>query len=325
MAQQETQPTISVKDLAAKFNWERVTGDEESLQRKLVTAETNRSGLELAGYFPNTVTKRLTILGDKEILYIEQEMDEVSQRRSFEFLTGEDTPAIVIAHGHECPAILAEIAIRKNFPIFKTAVETAHTIVNVTNYLDEKLAHSIIIHGELMRIYGIGVMITGPSGMGKSEIALELIKKGHQLIADDRIDCYRIHNVLVGRTPKMLEGFMELRGVGIINVGRMYGVGAFAHQTNIDFQIELVSFDGNEEYDRVGIEEKEYSEIMGVKILKMRIPVSGGRPMSTIIETAVTNYLLLQDGFDSAKEFEEMVLKKIAANKEEDEDNAALS
>lgn len=319
---QETQPTISVRDLAAKFAWEQVTGDENSLKRRLVTAETNRPGLELTGYFPNTVAKRLTILGDKEILYIDQEMDEVSQRKSFEFLTGEDTPAIVIAHGHQCPPILTEIAIRKNFPIFKTAVETAHTIVNVTNYLDERLAHSIIIHGELMQIYGVGVMITGDSGMGKSEIALELIKKGHQLVADDRIDCYRIHNVLVGRTPKMLEGFMELRGVGIINIGRMYGVGAFAHQTNIDFQIELVSFDGEEEYDRVGIEEKEYSEIMGVKILKMRIPVSGGRPMSAIIETAVTNYLLLQDGFDSAKEFEEIVLKKIAENKEGNDDES---
>ena len=134
--------------MAAKFAWEQVTGDENSLKRRLVTAETNRPGLELTGYFPNTVAKRLTILGDKEILYIDQEMDEVSQRKSFEFLTGENTPAIVIAHGHQCPPILAEIAIRKNFPIFKTAVETPQTIVNVTNYLDERLAHSINIHGE---------------------------------------------------------------------------------------------------------------------------------------------------------------------------------
>lgn len=325
MTMHETASTISLRDLVAQFNWERVTGDDATLERLLETAATNRPGLELSGYFPNTAAKRLAILGDKEIGYIEQEMDEVSQRRSFEFITGEDTPAIVICHGHECPPILAEIALRKNFPIFRTPVETAHTIVNVTNFLDEKLAHSIIIHGELMRIHGVGVMITGNSGMGKSEIALELIQKGHQLVADDRIDCYRIHNQLIGRTPKMLEGFMELRGVGIINIGRMYGVGSFAHQTQINFQIELVPFDGNEEYDRVGIEEKEYSEIMGLKILKMRIPVSGGRPMSTIIEAAVTNFLLLQEGFDSAKEFEEMVLKAIAGNKTEEETDGTVS
>lgn len=311
-------PSIEVRDLQEKFLWEQVTGDQESLKRTLITAETNRPGLELTGYFTDTVLQRLNILGEKEIRFINEEMDEVSQRRSFEFMTNDITPGILICHGRECPAILFEIAQRKNFPVFRTPVETAHAIVNVTNYLDERLAHSIIIHGELVRIYGVGVMITGSSGMGKSEIALELIKRGHQLVADDRIDCYRIHNELIGRTSKMLEGFMELRGVGIINIGRMYGIGSFAHQTRIDFQIELVPFDGDEEYDRVGIEEKEYSEYMGINILKMRIPVSGGRPMSTIIETAVTNYMLLQEGYDSAKEFEERVLKEIAANKGEE-------
>ena len=170
MTMHETASTISLRDLVAQFNWERVTGDDTTLERLLETAATNRPGLELSGYFPNTAAKRLAILGDKEIGYIEQEMDEVSQRRSFEFITGEDTPAIVICHGHECPPILAEIALRKNFPIFRTPVETAHTIVNVTNFLDEKLAHSIIIHGELMRIHGVGVMITGNSGMAKGGV-----------------------------------------------------------------------------------------------------------------------------------------------------------
>ena len=172
----------------------------------------------------------------------------------------------------------------------------------------------------MVRVSGVGVLITGKSGMGKSEIALELIKRGHQLVGDDRIDCYKIHDELVGRTTPMLEGFMELRGVGIINISRMYGVGAIAHETQIEFQIDLEPFNDSYEYDRVGIEEKEYNEILGIKILKMTIPVSQGRPMSSVIETAVTNFLLLKDGLDSAKEFEERVLSQISENKKEELD-----
>lgn len=149
---------------------------------------------------------------------------------------------------------------------------------------------------------------------------MELIKRGHQLVGDDRIDCYKIHDDLVGRTTPMLEGFMELRGVGIINVSRMYGVGAVAHETQIEFEIDLEPFNDSYEYDRVGIEEKEYNEILGIKILKMTIPVSQGRPMSSVIETAVTNFLLLKDGLDSAKEFEERVLAQISENKKEEFD-----
>ena len=248
---------VIVRDLAKKFMWTIVTGDSDSLNRPLTLADTNRPGLELAGYFPDTQTKRLVVLGDKEIGYIEEQMDEISQRRSFEFLTGDNTPCIVVAHGHECPPVLKEIAQRKNFPVFKTEHQTSHAIVSITNYLDECLAESVIIHGELVRVFGVGVLITGRSGMGKSEIALELIKRGHQLVGDDRIDCYKIHDDLVGRTTPMLEGFMELRGVGIINVSRMYGVGAVAHETQIEFQIDLEPFNDSYEYDRVGIEEKE--------------------------------------------------------------------
>lgn len=309
---------VCVKHLAEKFMWDIVTGDVKSLERPVTLPDTNRAGLELAGYFPDSQTKRLVILGEKEMGYIDEVMDEVSQRRSFEFLTSENTPCIIIAHGYECPTVLKEIAERKNFPIFKTKHKTTAVVVAVTNYLDECLAESVILHGELVRVHGVGVMITGKSGMGKSEIALELIKRGHQLVADDRIDCYAMHNTLIGRTAPLLEGFMELRGVGIINIGRMFGVGAYARKTEVELQIDLEPYDSDFDYDRVGIEEKEYVDILGVKIMRIRIPVSSGRPMSTIIETAVINFLLLKEGLDSAKEFEERVLSQIAENKEEE-------
>lgn len=310
---------VVVKDLVEKFMWKVITGDAKALQRPLTQVDTNRPGLELAGYFPGTQVKRLVVLGEKEMGYIHTEMDEISQRRAFEYLTGPKTPAIVISNGNECPEILKEIAERKNFPVFVSNEKTSLVIVNVTNYLDERLAKSVIIHGELVRVHGVGVLITGHSGMGKSEIVLELIQRGHQLVADDRVDCFRIHNQLIGRPTPMIEGFMELRGVGIIDVEKMYGIAAITKQTNVDLMITLEPFKTTSDYDRVGIEEKEYQEILGIKILEMRIPVSAGRPMATIIETAVMNYLLLAQGTDSAKEFEEKVLQEIANNRDDEE------
>ena len=313
---------VTVKEFADYFQFEQLTGDEQSLRRSIELTDTNRPGLELAGFFDYSQAKRLVILGDKEIAYIAT-MSEQSQKRSFDFLTGEETPAIVITRGHECPQILRECALEKNFPVFCCEEKTNHTIVNIITWLDERLAKSVSVHGELLIIYGIGVMICGESGMGKSEIALELIKRGHQLVADDRVDCYRIHNHLVGKSPQLLEGMLELRGVGVINIARMYGVGAVAHKANVDIQITLEEFDPRANYDRVGIEEKQCVNILDVAIPKITIPVREGRSMGVIIESAVTNYMLAKDGLDSAKEFEQRVLEFIEKNKEESD--AAVS
>ena len=313
---------VTVKEFADYFQFEQLTGDEQSLRRSIELTDTNRPGLELAGFFDYSQAKRLVILGDKEIAYIAT-MSEQAQKRSFDFLTGEETPAIVITRGHECPQILRECALEKNFPVFCCEEKTNHTIVNIITWLDERLAKSVSVHGELLIIYGTGVMICGESGMGKSEIALELIKRGHQLVADDRVDCYRIHNHLVGRSPQLLEGMLELRGVGVINIARMYGVGAVAHKANVDIQITLEEFDPRANYDRVGIEEKKMVSILDVDVPKITIPVREGRSMGVIIESAVTNYMLAKDGLDSAKEFEQRVLEFIEKNKEESD--AAVS
>lgn len=310
---------VTVRDLVRRFDWSLVAGNDAALKRTIDDAETTRPGLELAGFFPKKQSRRLIILGDTELDFINENMDEVSQRRAFEWLTAPRTPAIIVTNDQECPPILQEIAIRKNFPVLSSPHKTGHVIVSVTNYLDEMLAKSIIMHGELVQIYGVGVLITGSSGMGKSEIVLELIRRGHQLVADDRVDIFHIHNQLIGKAVRMIEGFMELRGVGIIDVKRMYGVSSIADSCDIDFIVHLEPFTAGTDYDRVGIEEKEYEEILGVKVLKMRIPVTYGRPMSTIIETAVTNYLLLREGFDSAKEFEERVLQEIARNQDKED------
>ena len=306
--------SVSVKALVEAFDFEQITGDEESLNRQIVMADTNRPGLELAGFFENSQVKCLVVLGDKEIAYIST-MSVQKQRRAFDFITNEITPAIIITKGHKCPDVLKRCAKRKNFPVLSSESATTRLIVDLVAFLDEKLASSQCLHGGLLSIYGKGVLIRGESGMGKSEIALELIKRGHLLVADDRVDCYRIHNKIVGKAPELLSGMLEIRGIGIINVARMFGVSSVLPKTQVDFQVNLEMWKPDQDYDRVGIEEKKHENILGVDIPKIVVPVREGRSMAVIIESAVTNYMLSEMGMDSAKEFEQRVLDYIEKNK----------
>ena len=312
----EEQNIVKVRTLVENFDFIQITGDDASLERPIVIADTNRPGLELAGYFENSQQKRLVILGDKEIAYIAT-MSVHKQRKSFDFITNEQTPAIIVTKGHKCPDVLKRYAKRKNFPIFLSSSPTYRLIVDIVAFLDEQLATSMCIHGGLLSIYGKGVLIRGESGMGKSEIALELIKRGHLLVADDRVDCYRIHNKIVGKAPELLREMLEIRGIGVINVSRMFGVSSVLPKAEINFQVNLDPWKADQDYDRVGIEEKKHENILGIDIPKIVVPVREGRSMAVIIESAVTNYMLSVMGMDSAKEFEQRVLDYIEKNKNE--------
>ena len=312
----EEQNIVKVRTLVENFDFIQITGDDASLERPIVIADTNRPGLELAGYFENSQQKRLVTLGDKEIAYIAT-MSVHKQRKSFDFITNEQTPAIIVTKGHKCPDVLKRYAKRKNFPIFLSSSPTYRLIVDIVAFLDEQLATSMCIHGGLLSIYGKGVLIRGESGMGKSEIALELIKRGHLLVADDRVDCYRIHNKIVGKAPELLREMLEIRGIGVINVSRMFGVSSVLPKAEINFQVNLEPWKADQDYDRVGIEEKKHENILGIDIPKIVVPVREGRSMAVIIESAVTNYMLSVMGMDSAKEFEQRVLDYIEKNKNE--------
>lgn len=312
----EEQNIVKVRTLVENFDFIQITGDDASLERPIVIADTNRPGLELAGYFENSQQKRLVILGDKEIAYIAT-MSVHKQRKSFDFISNEQTPAIIVTKGHKCPDVLKRYAKRKNFPIFLSSSPTYRLIVDIVAFLDEQLATSMCIHGGLLSIYGKGVLIRGESGMGKSEIALELIKRGHLLVADDRVDCYRIHNKIVGKAPELLREMLEIRGIGVINVSRMFGVSSVLPKAEINFQVNLEPWKADQDYDRVGIEEKKHENILGIDIPKIVVPVREGRSMAVIIESAVTNYMLSVMGMDSAKEFEQRVLDYIEKNKNE--------
>ena len=310
---------VFVKDLKETFNLLQVSGDEESLKRWIIVPDVNRPGLELSGYVRSNDLKRVNILGNKELEYLKAIENSETLSARYNTITDAYTPCIIISEGNECPSKLLEIAQAKNFPIFISQDKTYRLVVQLIAYLDEKLAPNDTFHGVMMNIYGIGVMLKGESGIGKSELALELIKRGHMLVADDRVDIYRVHNDLICRAPELLENVLELRGVGVIDVTYLYGTTSTLKQTNLDLIIELVPFDANRITDRIGANDRKTINILGLDKPLMEIPVKEGRSMGVIVESAVANYRLIMNGVDTAKMFEEKITAYIQARNQNKE------
>lgn len=299
-----------IRDFKNHFGFHQICGNEQSLDRWIIVPDVNRPGLELAGFFDHTEPRRVVIIGLKEIAFIEQ-MSHEDQWQRFDMLLDGWTPAIVIAHGLNCPEILYQVAQQKNFPIFVTDIATSQIMIDIITYLDEQLSPVEYVHGVLINVYGKGVLITGASGMGKSEIALELIRHGHILIADDRVDVKRTHGQLFGQPPALLAGMIEIRGIGIMSVTQMFGASSTMSKSNIDFVIELEPWDDAKDYLRAGIEPTEPYTILGLSIPKLTFPVREGRNMAMLVESAVTDFTLKGRGFDSAKDFEEKVYQML--------------
>lgn len=308
--------SITLEKLIDCNEYERVTGDDTSLQRQVCIAEINRPGFELAGFFKHSDFRRIVLLGEKESAFIE-EMGEARQKEIFPLLLTHETPCIIIAKGKPVPKILEEIANKQNFPIFVTANATGRVAIELTNKLDIELAPETLMHGVFLNIYGKGVIIRGDSGIGKSEIALELIKRGHLLVADDAIELYHRGQSIVGKAPEVLFNLLEIRGIGVIDVSKMFGISSTLDKDRVDLIIQLDRWVPSKEYTRIGFEEKSaYEDILGIDIPKVVVPVSSGRSMSVIIESAVMNMRLKDSGIDSSKEFIDRILKNIDKNKE---------
>ena len=307
---------VMIQEIVDFFGLEQLTGNAESLNRWVVIPDVNRPGFELSGYFKPTEPRRVVIIGNKEIEYIGH-LSEEEQRSRFPSITDGLTPMLIITKNNEIPPILKEVAIERNFPIFRTSIDTYRIMVDLITFLDEKLAPEETLSGDLMVIYGVGVLLTGESGMGKSEIAMELMRDGQVLVADDRVDIQKIHNNLYGHAPELLRGMLEIRGIGIIDVERMFGANILSKRNRIDLVINLVRYNASEEYERIGDEMTGYTQIMGVKIPAMSLPVSSGRSMRALVETAVTNYLLKQEGYNSTEEFKERLHAELLRKNQE--------
>ncbi len=312
------QKRVFLRQIKEFFELKQLTGDEDTLERCIYVADVNRPGLELAGYHFLKQPRRAMVIGNKEMEFINQYMNEEEQRERFLPLFSDNVPVIIVTDGNDVPGILLEMAERMNFPIFSTDVPTTRFVVDLASFLDEMLSEETTVSGVLMDVYGKGVLITGISGIGKSEAALELMRDGHALIADDRVDIQRYHNHLVGFSPEILRGLLEIRGIGIIDARGMFGASSFKSRSNIDFVIRLVpgSQEQADEFVRIGDESSQEITILGVRLPLIVLPVMSGRSTYVLIETAVANFMSKEQGNDSAKAFRRNLSSLLKQNNE---------
>ncbi len=309
------QKVVAVRELVEELGLKQLTGNDEALDRDIEVPEIFRPGFELAGYYQLSDFRRIAIFGEKEISYIST-LNPNEQRGRFEHLSQDISPCIVIAKGKEIPKYLKEVAEAKNYPVLGTDMATGKLSSLILSFLEHKLAPETLMHGVLMNIYGKGVIIKGESGIGKSEIALELIKRGHLLVADDAIELFRIGQNISGRSPEVLNNLLEIRGVGVIDVVKMFGVGSVLTNDVVEVIIQLERWIPSKEYARVGVEQNNlFEDVLEIKIPKMVIPVTSGRSMAAIIEAAVMNERLKELGYDSGQEFIERILANIESKK----------
>ena len=294
---------LKVKDLKEAFKLELIC-ELADLERKITVSDLSRPGLEMAGFFTYYPFERVQILGKTELTFIEGLTDKIRKER-MEKLCHDQTPAIIIARNLSVPEELVEMACIKKTPILRTPLNTTRFASKLTNYLEAQLAPTLTLHGVLVDVYGVGVLITGSSGIGKSETALELVKRGHRLIADDAVEIRQTaENELIGTAPEVIRHLLEIRGVGIINVMTLFGAGAVRIHKKITLGIRLEMWDKDKNYERIGIDE-EKMKIMDTEIPETTVPVRPGRNLAVIIEVAAMNYRLKLMGHNAAKEFTE--------------------
>lgn len=300
---------VLVRDVINFFDFEQITGNDEALNRWIVVPDINRPGFELSGYFKLTEPRRIVLIGNKEIEYISH-LTDAEQYERYPKITDALTPMMIVTHNNPVPPILVEVAEKQNFPIFRTRLDTYRLTVDLISYLEEKMAPEDTLSAVLMVVYGKGVLLMGESGIGKSEAALELIGDGMAMVADDRVDVERVHNTIIGHAPELLKGMLEIRGIGIIDVMRMFGANSLTDKHTIDLVIDLRQYDGTQEYNRLE-SSTDYYRILGISIPKIILPVSPGRSTKALIESAVTNFILLEEGYDSSAHFRSRIYEHL--------------
>ncbi len=292
---------VHIKDLIDEFRLELVHG-ERGIHRTISTSDISRPGLEMAGYFAYYPADRLQLLGKTELSFVNG-LDERIRKERLRKLCREQTPGIIISRGWEVPPELGEAAEEMGLPILRSQLTTTRLSSRLTNYLESKLAPTTAVHGVLVDIYGIGVLITGASGVGKSETALELVKRGHRLVADDSVEIRQEdEKTLVGSSPDLIQHLLEIRGLGIINVMTLFGAGAIRNFKKIALTIHLETWNQNKTYDRLGLDE-ETMKIIDCELPKLTVPVRPGRNLAVIIEVAAMNFRLKRMGVNAAQQF----------------------
>lgn len=309
---------ISVKRLVDDIDLTVLAG-ENGLSRKIVDANVTRPGLEFAGFFDFFEPKRILLMGSKESSFLKT-VDESDSINRISEIFKLNPPCLICSLNVDVPQYLIDLGNKFDMPILKSNLRTTAISSKLYNYLQEKLAPVQTVHGVLMDINGMGTLIMGKSGIGKSETAMELIKRGHQLISDDRVDIIEKEpGDLIGRAPKVLQHYIELRGIGIVDVVNLYGAGAFRESKKVRLVVELENWEDGKYYDRLGIESQTI-RFFNTDIHKVVIPVLPGRNLALLVESAALNEKLKYFGINSALQFTNSINKLAESSGEDEED-----
>ena len=291
----------SLKNMVETFNMEILHKGRDFDNTVVTISDVNRPALQLVGFYDYFDDKRLQILGRGEMQFLER-MTEAERTRVFNKLLSYPFPALIIARDMEAPAELVQMAEKHDRTLLRSAESTVDVTSKLIDYLNRAMAPQIARHGVLMNIYGQGVLILGDSGIGKSETAIELLKRGHRLVADDAVEIRRISNSLFGTAPEIIRHYIEIRGVGVIDVQQLFGMGAVQFDTEIDLVIQLEQWVDGKFYDRLGLGEEKY-EMLGVELPIVTIPVRPGRNLAGIVEIATMKNRQMKYGYNAARDF----------------------
>ena len=303
---------LTVRKLAEDFQCEVLSG-EKGMDTFIEMTQLSRPGIELAGLFDFYENDRVQLFGSKEVTFfwwLNEQDQSIRTRMLFE----KKPPVFLFSSHAEVPNIFIELGNEFSVPVLKSPLRTTELASKLYRYLFAKLAPRMSIHGTLLDINGVGVLIQGSSGIGKSEVALELVRRGHQLVADDRVDLFeREKNHLVGEAPEILKKYIEIRGIGIINIVKLFGASAFKEEKNVNLIVELVHWDDHLDYDRIGITQQKKT-FFDSQVVYVKIPITAARSVPTLIEVAAMNTTLHELGTNMAKEFTDQLNEIIKKN-----------
>ena len=305
---------VELNEIVIKMNLKNLTPDVELAGREVNVPDINRPALQLAGFFDHFDSDRVQVIGYVEYAYLET-LEESRKHLVFDQLLSHKVPCIILSRDMEPDEVLLKKAVECDVPVFRTNKSTSSFMSELIRWMNVKLAPCISIHGVLVDVYGVGVLIMGESGIGKSEAALELIKRGHRLVTDDVVEIRKVSDdTLVGAAPDITRHFIELRGIGIVDVKSMFGVQSVRETQNIDLVITLEDWNKDREYDRLGLEEN-HTEFLGNRVVCHSIPIRPGRNLAIIVESAAVNHRQKQMGYNAAQELYKRVQENLTKNK----------
>ncbi len=293
--------SISLTRMIEKMNMKNLTPDIDVTNIKITQPDINRPALQLAGYTRHFEPTRIEVIGFVEYTYMES-LDEETRKERYAHVILSETPCFIFCRDLEPDELFLAEARKKGVPVISTSKGTSAFMAEAIRWLNVKLAPCISIHGVLVDVYGEGVLITGESGIGKSEAALELVKRGHRLVSDDVVEIRKVSDeTLIGSAPDITKHLIELRGIGIVDVKMLFGVSSVRETQSIDLVIRLEEWDRDKDYDRIGLEET-YTEYLGNKVVCHNIPIRPGRNLAIICESAAVNYRQKKMGYNAAQE-----------------------